>query len=536
MTSPLSIEKKETVKLAGFLSLSAVIGRLLSIPSGIITAKYLGPAVFGALAVVNLIIQYSGALQLGLLQSFQREVPMAYGRGDDAEVTLIKNTIFSSFTVLSLFSIVLVWLLYAAGVTFKGVLDLPIVFLITLVIVSNRMMSFLETYIKAEGKFMIIGKSDLLLKFITPALNIPAVILFKLKGALLASFLTELIAMGYYVLSLKKIRFHFEIRVKKTVQLLKTGVILFINELSKSLFWNVDVMVLTAMTATTTVGIYSMALNTLGTADPLSQAINMTIYRKILVEGGKFGPAIKTHFRKYAESLLAGYLMLNSVILGCAILFYMFIIRTILTKYTESIPLMIILSFGYLVYISRTFFSYYLNVTNQLFKWMGIVLGGLGLNAVLDFIVLKLGYGLRGVAVSCSFSFLFIAILILGISLNQIYGTAKNAIALLAKIVLSSALLMGVLSACSRWNLKNYPTLPNVDQQILWGIVDLASKGILFSGLAVLLFSLIFKRDQPHRELKPVIGYIWSSFSQNIMKFVKKSTVPRTPGVRPGPQ
>jgi O-antigen/teichoic acid export membrane protein len=519
----MSAQRKETIKLTGLMSLSALIGRVLSIPSAIITAKVLGPALFGALAVANLIIQYSGTLQLGLLQSLSREIPIAYGRNDDAEVILIKNTIFSSFTVLSLFAVVLVWLLYAAGVTFKGVLNLPVLIIITLVIVSNRMMSFLEAYIKAEGKFMIIGKSDFLLKFITPALNIPLVILFKLKGALFAILLTDLIATGYYVLSLKKIRFHFEIRIRKTVRLLKTGLILFINKLSESVFWNVDVMVLTAMTATSNVGVYSMALNTMGTAEPFSQAINMTIYRKILLEGGKLGPAIKTHFRKYAESLLAGYLMLNSLILGCAILFYMFIVRTILTKYTESLPLMIVLGFGYLVYISRTFFSYYLNVTNQLFKWMGIVLGGLGLNAVLDFIVIKSGYGLRGVAVSCTVSFLLIAILILGISLKQIYGTAKNAIALLAKLVLSSALLMGALAVCFRWNLKNYPTLTIVDQQILWGMVDLALKGILFSGLTVLLFSLIFKRDQPHKELKPAIEYIWSSFSGNIFKIRKRA-------------
>ena len=517
----MSSQRKEAVKLTGLMSLSALIGRILAIPSAIVTAKFLEPALFGALAIANLIIQYSGMLQLGLLQSLYRDVPIAYGRGDEKEVALIKNTIFTSFSILSAFAIVLLWILFLAGVTFKGVLDLPVLILVTLVVLANRSMSFLEAYIKAEGKFMIIGKSDLMLKFITPAFNIPAVIFFKLKGALFALFLTDIIASTYYLICLKKPSFHFQIEVKKTLQLLKTGFVLFVNKLSESFFWNIDIIVLTAMTATRTVGVYSMALNTMGTAEPFSQAINMTVYRKILVEGGKYGTAVKSHYKKYAESLLVSYLMLNGVILGCAILFYMFIIRTILTKYVDSLPLMAILGFGYLVYISRTFFTYYLNVTGQLFKWLGIVLGGLGLNAVLDILAIKLGYGLPGVAVSCAVSFLFISILILGVSLKQIYGKLKSAFALVFKTVLSSTLVMGIIVACSHWSLKNYPALPTVDQQIWWGILDLALKGLLFAGATIGIYSLMFRRDQPYKELKPVISYILNSFTRGL-KIQKK--------------
>jgi O-antigen/teichoic acid export membrane protein len=343
--------------------------------------------------------------------------------------------------------------------------------------------------------------------------NIPAVILFKLKGALFALLITDTVASVYYLINLKKPRFHFRIALKKTLVLLKTGFVLFVNKLSESFFWNIDIIVLTAMTATKNIGIYSMALNTMGTAEPFSQAINMTIYRKILVEGGRHGPAIKDHFKKYAESLLAAYLMINSVILGCAILFYMFIVRTILTKYADSLPLMVILGFGYLVYISRTFFTYYLNVTNQLFKWLWIVLGGLALNALLDVLAIKLGYGLPGVAVSCMISFLFISSFILGVSLKQVYGTVRSALALFCKTLFSSALAMMIVLAFSRWNLKSYPTLPVVDQQILWGIIDLALKGLVFSGAAIGIYSLIFRRDAPYKELKPVFLYMVKSFS-----------------------
>jgi peptidoglycan biosynthesis protein MviN/MurJ (putative lipid II flippase) len=163
----------------------------------------------------------------------------------------------------------------------------------------------------------------------------------------------------------------------------------------------------------------------------------------------------------------------------------------------------------------------FLNATGQLFKWLGIVLGGLGLNAVLDILAIKLGYGLPGVAVSCAVSFLFISVFILGLSLKQIYGTVRSAYALIFKTILSSALVMGIIVACSQWSLKNYPALPTVDQQIWWGILDLALKGLLFAGATIGIYSLMFRRDQPYKELKPVISYILNSFTRGL-KIQKK--------------
>ena len=87
----------------------------------------------------------------------------------------------------------------------------------------------------------------------------------------------------------------------------------------------------------------------------------------------------------------------------------MLIIRTLLPQYLESIPVMIILGFGYLIYLSRTFLTNYLTVTNQLRKWMAILLLGVGVNAGLDIILISRGYGIQGVAFACSFSFLLIA-------------------------------------------------------------------------------------------------------------------------------
>jgi hypothetical protein len=70
------------------MSLSAVIGAILSIPSRIITAKFLGPSIFGALVVIELIIRYSGYAHLGLLKSLPGDMPIAYNKGEYKEANL----------------------------------------------------------------------------------------------------------------------------------------------------------------------------------------------------------------------------------------------------------------------------------------------------------------------------------------------------------------------------------------------------------------------------------------------------------------
>ncbi len=336
----LSPEKKDAVKLTGVMSFSAIIGRIFHIPSSIVTAKFLGPSLLGVLAIINLIREYAGYTHLGLLQSLPRDVPIAYGKGDKKEAQLITNTVYTGFFLLSGLSLILLWGLFIFGFTFKGTLNTKILILVSLILIGNRINSFLRSYVKAEGTFMIIGKLDFILRF-TPFILIPAVILFKLDGVLFVMIITEFISVLYYFLSLKKPKLQFYLNLKKTLYHLRTGFKIFINAISDSIFWSIDLVMISALMTTTHVGLYNIALAAIRVVEPFSQAVNMIVYRKIMLEGGKYGISSRKHFRKYTEGLFVSYLMFNSIILGLAIILYMMAVRIILTKYLESLPVMI---------------------------------------------------------------------------------------------------------------------------------------------------------------------------------------------------
>lgn len=519
----LSSERKDAIKLTVIMSSSVLIGRILAIPSGIVTAKFLGPSLLGVLAIINLIMQYAEYTQLGLLQSMPRNVPIAYGKGDKKEAKLIINTVFTGFFFASAFSVLVLWILFIFGITFGGILNVSILIIVTLILIANRADSFLRTYVKAEGKFMILGRLELILKFIAPAITIPAVIFFKLKGALFATFLVEVISVGYYMISLKKPKFHFHINVRKILNLLKTGFIIFINQIYESIFWSIDLMILAAMMTTTDVGLYSIALAALAIVAPFSRAITMKIYRKIMVDGGKYAGSSRKHFRKYTEGIFVCYLLFNSLVIGLIILVYMMAIRIILTKYIDSILIMIILGFGYMVYTSRTFPSFYLNVTNQLHKRLIIFLVGIGLNSLLDYLFIITGYGKEGVAFACSFSFMFIAASILGVSFNQIYGNIRFALSFLFKLCSISAILTGTLITFLKWNAIEYTYISSIYKKILWGTADFAIKGLIFVLICLGTYFLFFKKYNLYKEIKPIINYVGHSILERLR--VSKKTI-----------
>ena len=85
--------KKETVKVGTIILVSAVFGKLISIPINIVVASVLEPSDFGLLSIVNRIIHYMSYSSLGMLISLNREVLTSYGRNYWNEVRLTHNVI-----------------------------------------------------------------------------------------------------------------------------------------------------------------------------------------------------------------------------------------------------------------------------------------------------------------------------------------------------------------------------------------------------------------------------------------------------------
>lgn len=506
---PFHREKKEALQFTFFMSLAAILGKAASIPSGIITAKHLGTTGLGTLAIINLIIQYAGYTHFGLLQSLSREIPLAQGRGDLQEAKSVGDVVFTSFSITTAITACVLWILYAMGITFQGVLTPLILILISCQIIFSRMDSFLRGYVKGEGQLSLVGRADLISRIAIPCLTIPLVILLSIKGAILALILSELAVLIFYFFVLKP-RFRWDVNLKKTLALSKSGFSIQINSLAENLFWSVDLVIISVFMAHEQVGLYSYALVAINLAAPFIGSIDMVVLRKMLVATGKHGYASKDIYKRYTEGALISYLFLTSSVTGLGVLLYLLIIRTFLSDYLASIPIMIILSSGYIVYSARYFLISYLTATNQLQKRFIILLTGLAANALFDVIVIKSGYGLKGVAVVCSVSFVLITSQLVFLSFSQIYGSLKPGCFFISKIVGISAALMGVLFCADRWFLLPYRA--GTARNIAIGLVDSGLKAVIYLSVCFLLYRILFWKHDPMNEIKPFVEHLKKSF------------------------
>ena len=507
--SRLSARKRDVLRLATVSSLAGVVGRVISVPTGIIVAHVLGPFLLGVLALLRLIQTYMSFSHLGLLAALPRNVPIAYGRGDREEAASIASVVITGVWISAAIASLVLWGLYAAGVTFKGALTATRLALLTLTFFTSVALTLLRDYAKAEGRLMAVAKSDLFITIALPLLTIGGVVLWGLGGALGAAASANALAALYSCQLLGWPRLTLRFDIAKTVELLRTGLLVFVNKLGDNIFWSADLLLIGLLMTPRDVGLYSLTLTAIASVHPFLAAFNNVVYRRIMEETGEKGTNDLTHYRKYAgSSSFVSYLLLNSLILGIAAIGLDAVVRVALPEFAESPPVMIVLTLGYTIYGSMVFMRYYLDATGQLQRRLGMVAGAVIVNVVLDYIAISLGFGLRGVAWACTIAFALNAGVILIFCFRQIYGDWREGALFVVQLLGIAVLCFVFLSGVSGWSMWQ-PNAGNPVHVWLAAAADAALKATLFVMWCTASYLIIFRRNRLSREIVPAFHYFW---------------------------
>lgn len=508
-SDPLSPRKRDVVRLAAVSSLAGIIGRIISVPTAILVAQVLGPFLLGILALLRLMQTYLGFSHLGLLAALPRNVPLAYGRGDREEAASITNVVVTGTAISAAIAALLLSALYLAGVTFNGALTPPRLGLLTAMFFTAMALSILRDHAKAEGRLMAIAKTDLFMTVALPLMTVAGVWVGKLEGALAAATLVNAASVLYSGRLLGWPRFKPVFDAGKTLELLRTGSLVFVNKLGDNFFWSVDLLVIGALMTPRDVGLYSLTLGAIAAVHPFLWAFNNVVYRRIMEETGEKGTDDLTHYRKYAgSSSFVSYLLLNSLILGVAAIGLDAVVRVALPEFSESPPIMIVLTLGYTIYGSMVFMRYYLDATGQLPRRLSMVAGAVVVNVLLDYSAISLGFGLRGVAWACTMAFALNAGFILIFCFRQIYGDWREGALFVVQLLVIAVLCFVFLSAASGWSIWRPDTVSRVHVWLA-AAGDVAVKSALFVAWCTASYLVVFRRNRLSREILPAFHYCW---------------------------
>ncbi len=510
----ISDQKKEAINVGSLVFISAFLGKLISIPSNMVVASVLGPSDFGLLAIVNTIIQYMSYSSLGMLMNLNREVPISYGRNDLEDVRLTYNVIFTNYSITTILSIIVLFLLWIIGVNFGEGMNITVLGLSAVIVLSSNISSFLNAYLRAEGKFIVYGQFEIVNSTILPLSTLVLAYFFSINGVLLSMAFGHIIGFLFIFFKVGWPKFVFHLSKVKTIALFKTGGLMFTSKVLDGVLLSLGVLIAVYYFSNIEVGILSFALGLIAVKKvPFAKALSITVSRKMALDAGKYGIESYDYFQKYFERTLIIFLLLCTLVVGVAFLIYNVAINLFLTKFQASVDLMLILFASIILYNTRVFIYNYLNVTNQQGLRIKSVIFGILIATCLSILLINKGYGLAGISASISLTYILMAVILIYHTFLQIFRQKKFVVIFLLKLVIATCLLTLTLFLLRDVNWFN---ATSVFTKYLFVFSELSIQIVVYGLSTCLVFMLLFSKFGVYQEIISLASYSFSKIKSKL--------------------
>jgi len=395
---------KKTLSDSLKYSVSGYFSYIFSFIVGIITRRILGPALMGIFSELMLIFQYMKFYDMGILNSLDKEVPYWNGRNDIDKSRWIQDIGFSVNLYLSLITgiILVLFSFFIKDTDPVFILGLRI---LAVLIVIQALASFYTVIIRTHHKFNILSFYVILVAVLELILIIFLGIKYNFYGVLAAFFLTILMGVIYLWKATAR-HFHVYIKLpwKEIGRLFKIGFPLFLSGLIFLLVRSIDRIMIIGFLDQTQLGYYSIATMMFAGIFQLPNLIYSVIFPRFYEAFGRSDlKGVRLHFEK--PTLIFAYLF--PIIIGATILVLPFFIHYLLLDYQPGVISANILLLG-IFFISLINMPMYL--LTALNKQRYIVIFGLIATFIIfasDYIFLKIGLGLKGIALGTCLGYFF---------------------------------------------------------------------------------------------------------------------------------
>ena len=395
--------EKDLVSKSLFFSFSLYIRMFLKLISGIFIAKFLGPSLFGLKNAYDLALGYESYSNLGTFSALNRQAPLYRGQQNIDKANIAISTVYTiSLTYASIAAVIII--VVSQIMRYQGYEQryIDFAFFFGIMILTGRMISFLQTKLKIDQRFYVLSINQMLYGFTAAIFGVMLVFYFRFRGLLISLLIADSICLCYLFLNEKKLP-EVKISLKHYWALLKIGFPMMILFVLLMLLSSVDRTLILAMISEKALGYYGIATVATGVIATIPQAIHNVTIAPIMEKLGrnKNSQSIKNYLND--PMLLLAYLL---PILICCLYFSIHLpINYYLYKYIPSIPVVKILLIGaYFEAVATPSLSIALALNKQI-RLIIIVLPIVGLNFGLNYMFIKTGWGLNGVAAGTSISF-----------------------------------------------------------------------------------------------------------------------------------
>lgn len=374
-----------------------------------------GPADFGVWVLLTLIIQYSAVLTLGLPNGAGHQVPFLLGAGRTAEAQRAEDSAFVGTLVGSVAAACTGFLL-ALGIVDKHVTN-PVLIAVLVAAVVFTQQLFVLAQILFRSRFAFHAAAVQLaiagLMFLAAGLVLLPLGIAGLAAATLLGQAAALAAAKFLLPRRPRLRWHNG----QGVPLATIGAPIMLAGVGFAVLTTVDRWLVLAYLGRDEVGIYGLVGIAVSGLLLIASVAGQQYFPRLVYAHGEGRPLASLH----ADAVRQGLLTASATTAAATATFLVMSLAVprFLPQYAGAVTPLVIMSVGVVGYASATGFANLLNAVGRQRLYLSVQCGAVIADVLIVTLLLKLGWGLVGVAVGSALTLLTYAIA-LGLIANVI--------------------------------------------------------------------------------------------------------------------
>lgn len=484
--------REQIVADVGRFSLASIVAQICGLFKGYFGAYLLGPTVWGVWHTALLIQIYGTFAGLGVGNAMHREIPILRGKGKVEQSSNIRDVAFSYNLFAGVFISIATFLsTFFLNLNQELLLSLRFV---SIIIFLNFIAGFYNVLFKANNKFNLVSRLKII-QGIVSLLTIPLIFLLSFPGFLAGQVLILLTVVIYSIANYTG-KIDLKIDMKVLRKLIIIGLPIMLLSLVAYLFTTVDRLLILNILGFKNLGFYSIATAFFTPIALICTAVSSVMYPRF---GEKFGSNQNTRdLRKYIELPIKDISLFVPIVIGAICILIPTLINILLPKYIAGILPAQILMFGLFFYAIVGMAGNFFLATNRQILYLIVLLFSCSINFVISFVMIKLGFGISGVAFGTSLSYFVFFLIMVTLAMRYCYSSKIDIVKLIFSTLLPVLIIAVVVFAITNYiNLKSSSILQQIYEALMRMVIYL-----------VLSSSLIYKAFNDS-EVVPIIKAIF---------------------------
>jgi len=389
---PLSIINiaKNTLKFTSVKIVAALAGLGVTLYA----ATILLPEEYGTYGLLILWLTYVSLVTPGMYSAASREIPVFLGKGQEKDALKVQNISLSAellFTILPAAAIIGAAFIYTETVMRTGLLIIAASF------ITLRFSNMWAQMIFIRERFNTVAIVNLVIAVVAPVIILATLPWWKVYAMIIGSPIAYGITLIYYW-TRGRIGFRFNLDRQEILRLTKIGIVLQGLAVVIIAFHAADRTIIASMLSREQLGLYVFAsgflMYGLSFIDDFARVLQPVLWRHAGIAESIFKGFQDT--RRIAVYLALG----TGIIIPLAQLAFILIATLLTERYIESIPVFNVLSYN--LYLTSVAVVPMLILNSSLVNKQNLVLLfyaiGLAVSIGLNILVVRLGYGVIGIA------------------------------------------------------------------------------------------------------------------------------------------